>query len=105
MAVRPRHLRDEYVRVRGRDRQLFDLEAEPHERTDLADDPGHADTGASLGVTLLDWFDPDRTTAEAAASGERRHVVRRVMTETGTTRSHAPNYDATLTILDRYNPN
>ena len=60
---RPRHLKQdeedkliEYV-VAGRhtQTQLFDLVADPHETTNLAGDPAHADTLARLRGELKRW--------------------------------------------------
>jgi choline-sulfatase len=57
------------VHHHGSAAQLFDLAADPHERTDLAADPRHADTRARLEARVLDGWDP---AAIAARIRERR---------------------------------
>lgn len=52
----------------GMPRQLFDLETDPDEARNLADDPAHAETLARLEATLRTICDPEAIDAEAKAS-------------------------------------
>ena len=48
----------------GQPVQLFDLEADPHEVHDLADDPAHAGAVTELTALVLDGWDPARVRTE-----------------------------------------
>jgi choline-sulfatase len=54
---------------------LFDLEADPHERRNLADDPAHADTAARMAGKVRHLWDMPAYDAEVRESQARRHVV------------------------------
>jgi choline-sulfatase len=56
----------------GMPRQLFDLEADPDERHNLADDPAHAPTLARLEAALRAICDPEEVDARAKASQQAR---------------------------------
>lgn len=47
--------------------QLFDLEADPDEHVDLADDPAHAETRERLLARVLDGWDPETVRASLEA--------------------------------------
>ena len=55
--------------------QLFDLEADPHEKINLADDPAHAGTLNSLRAKSEDRWDLDAFDAAVRESQARRWVV------------------------------
>ena len=55
--------------------QLFDLDADPHELTNLAGDPAHAGTLISLRAKSEARWDLDRFDAEVRQSQARRWVV------------------------------
>jgi len=55
--------------------QLFDLDADPHELTNLAGDPGHAETLARLRALAAERWDLDRFDADIRKSQARRWVV------------------------------
>ena len=67
-----RHDRWKYVYYAGASPQLFDLEADPHERHDLSADPGFATVAASLHARLLTIVDPDDVDQQAKADQQRR---------------------------------
>lgn len=55
--------------------QLFDLETDPHERRNLADDPAHADALTRLRAMADDRWDLDRFDADVRQSQARRWIV------------------------------
>ncbi|QQM30619.1 choline-sulfatase [Martelella lutilitoris] len=55
--------------------QLFDLEADPHELTNLADDPAHAETAAAFAAKVREYWDMAAYDAEIRESQARRHIV------------------------------
>lgn len=61
-----------YVYYVGADPQLFDLEADPHETTDLAGDPALQDVRALLHRRLLEIVDPDDVDRRARADQRAR---------------------------------
>ncbi|HET7409595.1 MAG TPA: choline-sulfatase, partial [Paracoccaceae bacterium] len=54
---------------------LFDLQADPHELTNLADDPAHADTLARLRATSEASWDLAAYDSEVREGQARRHVI------------------------------
>ena len=55
--------------------QLYDLNADPHELTNLAGDPAHAGTAATLAEKVRQRWDMGAYDAEVRASQARRWVV------------------------------
>ncbi len=55
--------------------QLFDLQADPHELANLANDPAHAGTAQAMAEQVKQRWDMDRFDAEVRASQARRWVV------------------------------
>jgi choline-sulfatase len=80
-----------YVYVHGHDEQLFDLEADPGEWTNLA---ATHDT-EELRSLILDRFDPDAIARDGAASVRRRELIARAMAMTDTRWDWSPVFDAT----------
>jgi len=67
--------RYKYVRCALDPEQFFDLEADPHERTNLATDPAHAGALAGFRAAADARWDLDRFDAEVRASQARRWAV------------------------------
>ena len=55
---------------------LFDLETDPHERVNLADDPAHSEALHALRAEVLQRWDSDKLTEEILLSQRRRRLVR-----------------------------
>jgi choline-sulfatase len=64
-----------YVECAADRTQLFDLFSDPHELTNLIDDPAHAETLARLAAMAARYWDLSAYDAEVRASQARRHVV------------------------------
>ncbi len=58
---------------------LFDLEADPHELTNLCLDPAHQALAAEMEGVILSRWDPVALKADVIASQQRRHFVQRVI--------------------------
>jgi choline-sulfatase len=91
MARRGRH---KLIHVHGHGDQLFDLDADPDERHDLAGRPEVGDVERELLAAILERFDPDEIEAAGAASVRRRDLVRRALERNGTSWDYAPVFDA-----------
>ncbi len=63
--------------------QLFDLEADAHERTNLANDPSHAEAYAELKAIAAERWDLERFDADVRASQARRWVVYEALRQGG----------------------
>jgi choline-sulfatase len=61
-----------YVHYVGHCPQLFDLEADPHEGTDLGQSPAHMALRAELEADLRSFVDPDAVNEQAFADQERK---------------------------------
>jgi choline-sulfatase len=92
MARRGRY---KYVYVHGHDRQLFDLDADPGEWTNLAGRDDLREVERGLEALILERFDPDRIAADGAASVRRRELIRRAIERNGTRWDYEPIADVT----------
>ncbi|MGR3465514.1 choline-sulfatase [Limimaricola sp.] len=63
--------------------QLFDLDADPSERTNLAQDPAHADTLAHFRAIAAERWNLDLADAQVRASQARRWVVYEALRQGG----------------------
>ena len=59
----------------GQPCQLFNLQADPRERCDLADDPAHQETLAALKAEVLDGWDPEWIATRMAALRADRSIL------------------------------
>ena len=66
-----RDLRHKYVYYVGAPPQLFNLEADPEELTDLGTDPAYARQRTALETRLRDILDPELVDKEAKADQTR----------------------------------
>jgi choline-sulfatase len=84
-----------YVLVHGHGEQLFDLEADPMEWTNLAGGDAHREVRDELRALILAEFDADAIAVDGAASVARRELVRDATAATGVRWDHQPFFDAT----------
>ena len=89
-----RDARFKYVHIRNEQPQLFDLEEDPEEWRNLADDAGRSATVERLRAALLDRFDPDAIEEELRRSLARRQVIKRAHQHTPVSWDHQPLFDA-----------
>jgi choline-sulfatase len=61
-----------YCAYVGHPPQLFDVQGDPLETVDLADDPAFAEVRASLEAELCEIADPEEVNARAKADQSRR---------------------------------
>lgn len=96
--------RFKYIYVHGHDEQLFDLEADPTERHNLAADPAHADLAAAMRLRILERFDPDAIDRAVMESIARRALIRDAMLVNGTRWDVGPRFDPLRPLDEQYLP-
>jgi choline-sulfatase len=96
--------RYKYNYIHGYEPQLFDIEADPGEWHNLADEADHREAAEALRGRILERFDPDAMASENLASLYRRRLIRDTMTKQGHTWAHFPHFDARRGALDQYLP-
>jgi choline-sulfatase len=87
-----RRSRYKCIAAHGLASQLFDLEADPHELRDLADDPAHADTLADLEAEVARSWAPDELDERVRASQRRRLLIQQAADASG----RYPNWSAVV---------
>ena len=103
--IMARQGRYKYNYIHGYDPQLFDLEADPKEWTNLARQVGHDDTAARLRGMILERFgDPDVMHQNNLESLYRRRLIAGVMKDYGQTWSHDPALDHRKGAMQQYLP-
>ena len=65
------------IHSHGDPAQLFDLDADPHERNDLVADANYADVRADLEARVLDGWDPDAIARRIAERRKEKDVIDR----------------------------
>lgn len=85
-----------FVLTRGAPDQLFDLEQDPDEWFNIAEDPAHRDVAAAMkGRVLADW-DPDATESRVVGSQRRRIFLNEALYQGSYTAwDFQPQFDAT----------
>ncbi len=78
-----RHEQWKYTRCALDDDQLFDLQADPHELTNLASDPSHRDTLERFRTEAATRWDLDAFDAQVRESQARRWVVYQALRQGG----------------------
>ncbi|MHC4718439.1 MAG: choline-sulfatase [Planctomycetota bacterium] len=71
--------RFKYVYVHGHERQLFDVEADPLEQTNLSADPAHAETEQNLHAAVVERFDVEAIAEDMFRSRAERVLMREAM--------------------------
>jgi choline-sulfatase len=84
-----------YIYIHGYGRQLFDLETDPEEWHNLAEQPEMQAVVDEAHRLILAQFDPDRVAIDGAASVRRRELIRQAMARNDTHWDYAPRFDAT----------
>jgi len=88
--------RYKYIYVHGHDRQLFDLQEDPGEWSNLAGRAQTAGVEAELHGMLLDRFDPEALARQSAATLRPREIVKEAMRRNGTHWDYTPIFDGTV---------
>ncbi len=97
--VRGRH---KFVGTGGEADQLYDLDTDPHEWRNLADDPAHVGTATDLRARLYADWNPAAMEGEALASQRRRLFLNEALYRgTYAPWDHQPFTDATRTYARR----
>ncbi|SDY11593.1 choline-sulfatase [Citreimonas salinaria] len=78
-----RHGQWKYTACQPDPEQLFDLDADPHELTNLAEDHAHAETLDAFRALAAERWDLDRFDADVRQSQARRHVVYEALRQGG----------------------
>ena len=90
--------------IHGHQPQLFDLESDPGEWTNLAGSAEYAATETRLRELILDRFDPIKMAADNLDSLFRRRLIRDVMYKHDASWNHATTFDPRRGALDQYLP-
>ncbi|MFH1566927.1 MAG: sulfatase-like hydrolase/transferase, partial [Gemmatimonadota bacterium] len=91
-----------YTYIHGYTDQLFDLDTDPGEWRNLADDPDSLETCESLRLEILERFDPEAMAEGNLASLYRRRLIRDVMARQDLSWAHFPHFDARKGAADQY---
>lgn len=103
-AVRQRMLREGRWKLHyywGEPPLLFDMEADPTEQVNLADDPAHAERLAAMTARVLDGWDPTDIDRRMKLRRDRKDVLARWAAATRPSSTHIWPMTADMNRLDR----
>lgn len=64
-----------YIYTHGKPDLLFDLDADPHELTNIAEDPGHKEDLAHMQAISMQNYDPERLMQQVIKSQQERRFI------------------------------
>ena len=96
--------RFKYNYTHQHDCQLFDLEEDPGEWTNLAGAAEYAAIEEELKARILAQFDPDQIEKDVSESLLKRRLIREAMRANDTTWDFSPHFDATQQFVRRKPP-
>jgi choline-sulfatase len=91
-----------YNYIHGHQPQLFNLNSDPGEWDNLADNPGSTKVANRLRRMILDTFNPEEMAEANLSSLYRRRLIRDTMTNHKQTWAHFPTYDYRRGAMDQY---
>ena len=92
-----------YVYVHGEEPQLFDLDRDPHELENRADDPAYGERLVELQRLVHEGWDPAELRARVIESQQRRHVINEAMAQGRPEHWDVqPHFDASEQYVRRY---
>lgn len=93
-----------YIYIHDHPCQLFDLEDDPGEWSNLVGHPDHAAVEAAMRARIFELFDPDAIAADVAKSVRQRLLIDRAMKSNQTSWNYQPSFDPSRGIVERYLP-
>lgn len=94
--------RFKYVYVHGHDEQLFDLEDDPNEWTNLASDADYQEVVSKHRERILERFDPEMISEQIRQNHQQRLIIARAMALNGTRWDVEPRFDPTRRYPNTY---
>ena len=91
-----------YIRYGDDGEELYDHSRDPHEWTNLADDPSCTDEKEELRAMVLGQFDADAIDEEVQAGIRRRQLIREAMNMAKTRWDVSPQFDGRRPTLSQY---
>ena len=84
-----------YIYIHNEESQLFDLEEDPKELTNLCANPAFRDVEQRLRSRILEEFDPDDIERDTVRSLRQRLLIKEAMIRNSTHWDYSPNFDTT----------
>jgi choline-sulfatase len=94
-----------YVYIHGYENQLFDLESDPGEWSNLVGNSNYSELIKELEGLILTHFDPDHIESRISESVRKRHLIRKAMQISRMSWDVEPRFNPQLPVLRRYLPN